>query len=92
MKVPLPQLWQVCVGTLPSSIPFDERRIPRCTTDLLVHISDSFCFRVLYRFFFFKQQLSKSCHPATYTANFVRPGCNEFVHNPLQTRGYFAGR
>ena len=37
-------------------------------------------------------QIKRITHPATYTANFVRPGCTEFVHNPLQTRGYFAGQ
>ena len=86
MKVPLPQLWQVCVETLPSSFLIGERKIPRCTVGhLLVHISDSFAFVL-------KKQVSKSCHSAMYTVNFVRPSCNEFVHNPLQTRGYFAGQ
>jgi len=30
MKVSLPQLWQVCVGRLPSSTPFSEFRILHC--------------------------------------------------------------
>ena len=52
-----PQLWQVCVGTLRSGTPFEERRIPRCT----ICWSDSFCF-VLSTGFYKNHQLSKSCH------------------------------
>ena len=61
MDVPLPQLWQVCIGTLLSSTPF---RILDCTicwsTSLICTCSSCFC--VLGRFFLKNQQLSKSCH------------------------------
>ena len=64
IEVSLPQLWQVCVGTLPSSTPFSEFRILRAPS-AGPHLQQ-FLLCVLYQFLFLNHQLSKSFHPATY--------------------------
>ena len=66
---------------------FDERIGFRVAPSTGPHLR-----QFLLVYFTVLKQLSKSCHSAMYTANFVRPGCNQFVHNPLPTHGYFAGQ
>ena len=61
MEVLLPQLWQVCVGTLLSGTPF---RIPRCT--ICWSTSPTVCVFVFSTGFFKNHQLSKSCHLVDY--------------------------